>query len=502
MRSIQARIFSMTGDGPAFCGYNRATGGARTECAAQQPMGQDVMSGNDKTRRRRLLAGLCLGLAATLSLLLAESLFRPYVWEGLYFQGWSSETLMQAVSIEDLRDEPLRSLWYLHIQPPLYDGLRAALALPWSRDDPASLLRKVDLALYAVWAVLYGAMGAVVYWWLLAEGCGPVFSGISNVLFLLHPASIFYATLLDTTLLTAFLVLCLFFLLRRVSRGANVPCGLLVASFLALFFTRSLFQWPWIALIAVSLVVMGYPLRKTAIFVCAAGLLVGLYAAKQEYLFHTAGSSFTGYNLCNSIGYHVYYAGYAEQAEPAYRPDPSKPKVLSRLRKINGRINYNNELYLEVNRGLVETYKALMIQATPAYLARNYLGNLKNYLSPSSRYTVHALVDRLSYRTVYDVLFSFPALVILLAAAGGFWYMNANRSERMGGLGLLLPAAFLVFLSVFFEQGENMRFKFFLEPVMFVFIACEARRCMVLAAGRIRSSTAGRRTEGEGKAKG
>jgi len=424
---------------------------------------------NSTSIRHRVLAGCIVGLLAMLALLLLESQFRPLAGEGLYFQRWSSETMMQTVSIEDLRNQPFRSLWYLHIQPPLYDGIRAVLAFLWSSDDSVSMLRHVDRSLYILWAFLYGMMGFVLFWW-LSEITGNAVAFAASLLFLAHPACIFYATLLDTTFLSALLTLCFFYVLWRVKEKHDVAVTVLALSYLALFFTRSIYQWPWLFLLPLSLILMKYPVRKVAVFLCIAGLVVGLYTAKQLYLFDLMGNSFTGYNLCNSIGYHVNYSGYADQAERLQNPDPEKPGVLTRLRKVNGRINYNNEFFLTVNQDLLKKFKSMIFEAPLMYLIKTYGMNTLIYLYPSSQYTDHVIVDRLPQRSVYDRLFSFPVLPVLLILALLYWLKRADKSTLISAIGIFLPAAFIMFICIVFEQGENMRFKFFLEPVLFVFL--------------------------------
>ena len=304
----------------------------------------------------RIIVGLAIGLFSILSLLLLEIHFKPLAKEGLYFQKWSSETMMQTVSIEDLRDEPFRTLWYLHIQPPVLDGIRALMAFFWRSDDSGLMLRHVDSSIYILWAVIYGMMGFVLFWW-LSEMTSIIFSVITSLFFMAHPACILYATLLDTTFLSAFLTLCFFYFLWRIKEGMNVSVPLLVISFLMLFFTRSIYQWPWLLLLPLSLILMRYPFRKMVLFICITGLIVGLYTTKQMYLFHLTSNSFTGFNLCNSIGIGVNYASYAELADPLQIPDPEKPKAITRLKKIDGSINYNNELYLlqsETAAGLLQ----------------------------------------------------------------------------------------------------------------------------------------------------
>jgi hypothetical protein len=44
--------------------------------------------------------------------------------DGLYHQPVTSDALMQALPVVELRDKPFASLWYLHKQPPGYDLIR------------------------------------------------------------------------------------------------------------------------------------------------------------------------------------------------------------------------------------------------------------------------------------------------------------------------------------------------------------------------------------------
>ena len=181
---------------------------------------------NPHFARSRLVVGVSLGVLATVLLLGLEAHFQPLALQGLYFQGYSSEAMMQTVSIEYLRDEPLRTLWYLHIQPPAYDAIRALLAYVWRSNDSMIMLKQVDRTLYFLWALLYGMTGFVFFWW-LSEMTNIKFAAASSLLFLAHPASIFYATFLDTTLLSAFLILCFCYLLWRMKEGSYVPVILL-----------------------------------------------------------------------------------------------------------------------------------------------------------------------------------------------------------------------------------------------------------------------------------
>ena len=55
------------------------------------------------------------------------------------------------------------------------------------------------------------------------------------------------------------------------------------------------------------------------------------------------------------------------------------------------------------------------------------------------------------------------------------WALRTLRTHTLSaGLGILLPGLFVVLVSVLADKGENMRFKFFVEPVMIVFLVSQA----------------------------
>src|SRR5438105_3881482 len=80
-----------------------------------------------------------------------EAYFRRFTGDGLHFQAWTSEFLMQSVSVRELRRAPVESLWYLHIQPPVHNAIRAVLAAIHPRAAGDELIRLVDRDLYHAW---------------------------------------------------------------------------------------------------------------------------------------------------------------------------------------------------------------------------------------------------------------------------------------------------------------------------------------------------------------
>lgn len=420
-------------------------------------------------------AGFAIFLFGLLFMEGLEFLLRPRAVDGLYFQAWSSETLMQTVSIQDLRTAPLVSLYYIHIQPPGLDALRALLVALWPSLAIHDALRNVDSALYFLWAVLFALMGYLVYRWLAAlMGMAPAIIG--SILFLLHPATILYASLLDTTFLSALLILWMMYLLWSIKNGRQVSIVLFAVVVLLLFFFRSNFQLPTILLFLISLWLLRVPARKLLVFTLIVGGIAGVYVAKQYYLFHSfSTSSFAGQNLMWSIGLsRPDYKTYLANPANLQSPEAGLPDVLTRLDKITGDPNFNNINYLRLNQQLLGEYLHA-VRATPAgVLAAAYIENARIYFLPSSAYTGNVLVDPLPWRALYDAIFSYPVLVVLLflAALQSVWNMIRARAFA-SSLALLLPALYVFLTSILGERAENMRYKYFLEPVMYVFLVTQ-----------------------------
>ena len=84
--------------------------------------------------RTRIRVSIGIVLAGILFQAAPRYWMRPYAKEGVYYQDWSSESTMQTLAIEDLRDEPLRSLLNIHMQPPR-SKRGAVLELPGRADQ-------------------------------------------------------------------------------------------------------------------------------------------------------------------------------------------------------------------------------------------------------------------------------------------------------------------------------------------------------------------------------
>jgi hypothetical protein len=318
-------------------------------------------------------------------------------------------------------------------------------------------------------------MGTLLFVW-FSELIGLKAAIVASVLFLLHTASIFYATLLESTFLSSLLILYMYYLLWRIKSGHRVSMALFSIVILALFFFRSIFQLPALFVFTVSLILLKVPARKLLIFILVAGGISGLYILKQYYLFRLIStSSFSGLNLINSIGLkREHYPVYLEDPANLQILDNHLPNTLTRLYKINGEPNFNNINYLNLDRELVNNYLDKIRRMSVWDLSRAYLENARVYFMPSSSYSENVIVDRLPWKPVYDIVFSYPTLLILFLLAGTLSIRKTLQDQNYAtSAALILPGLYIFLVSILFDRGENMRFKFFLEPVLFIFLAAQ-----------------------------
>jgi len=414
--------------------------------------------------------GLVVFAAAFVLLEIIESYLRPTTADGVHFQAWSSETLMQSVSVRELREAPLETLWNLHVQPPLHSAIRAVFAglhgdRPWG-----DLVNDVDRDLYHVWALASAALAALVFAWLRKLGLPRALAAMLSLIWFLHPANLGYATLLDSTLLSALMTVWIIYEVWRLShepRGSLVPLGCAV---LLAYFTRSLYQWPFVAVILGSLALLKVPRRNLVAFGAVLVTVVGLYSLKQALLFGTvATSTLRGTNLVNGIGAKCEVAA---PGQPAPRP-PSSASVLLLPQKTDGSSNLNHLARLDAERELLACFRRNLAERPLASLWTAWKSNFEIYIRPSSAYFPNPIVDRAAWRRPFDDVFSRDNLLWISFVAALLTAARMRRRPR-AALAVLLPVAYVFAVSVTAEHGENMRFKFFLEPALFVWWAASA----------------------------
>lgn len=270
---------------------------------------------------------------------IVESLLRRHAIGGVYFQGLTSETLMQSVSLRELRAAPLESLWYLHVQPPVTNLIRALLLVFHRGESWDEVMRGVDRDLNHVWALAAAALAMLTDAWLRRLRVPGALAALFTLGWLLHPAAFAYATLLDGTLLSALVTTWVLYETWRFGSSDGGSVGRLSAAVLLAYFTRSLFQWPFVLVMLGALVLLRVPRRQLVIFGAVVGLTVCLYSIKQAYLFGTVSTStLQGTNLTRSIGADC---GPIAPVPAAHRARLTAP-VLTEPRKLDGSENFNH----------------------------------------------------------------------------------------------------------------------------------------------------------------
>ena len=418
-----------------------------------------------------------------------QSYMRPHARDGIYFQEWTSDTMMQTVAIEDLSKHPFETLWNIHIQPPGFDTLRAGLASWWSPREGLELLHKVDRSIYTVWIIVSTLLSVTIFMW-LSQTTKAWYAFFATLLFIPHPGVIFYSTLLETSFLSGFLILLTYYFLWRLAKEPSRSVLPVTLAVLSLFFTRSMFQGPWIVLFTLSLLLLRVPLKSITTFVVVCGIVMGSYLTKHYYKFETSSThGWRGLNFCRGINSFERfslppYLNRVKELPAGSDEEKSLPATLVRREKLTGAPNLNHISYVEHNKEIWRYCYEQFRKMSWSHLVSSYRENIEIYFTPSSRYvTPHVIVDTLPWRDGYDKLFSKPILPVALITSLFLALLTTRLRDIPSLVALLLPGLFVLAICVTAEKGENMRMKIFLEPVFYVLIATQGYR-LVSAVGR------------------
>jgi hypothetical protein len=422
-----------------------------------------------------------------------QSYMRPHARDGIYFQEWTSDTMMQTVAIEDLRKHPFETLWNIHIQPPAFDTLRAVLAYWWSPLESHQLLHKVDHSIYTVWAVVGALLSFTIFIW-LSQTTRTSYAFFATLIFIPHPGVIFYSTLLETSFLSGFLILLTYYLLWRLSKNPSESILPVALAVLSLFFTRSMFQGPWIILFTASLVLLRVPFKSIATFMLVCGVVMGCYLTKHYYKFGTLSThGWRGLNFCRGINSFDRfslppYLNRVKELPPGGDEERSLPTTLIRREKLTGAPNLNHISYVEHNAEIWSYCNEHFRKMSWAHLMNSYRENMEIYFRPSSRYvTAHVIVDTIPWRDAYEKIFSHPVLPIAIITSLAFALLTSQLRDIPSLMALLLPGLFIFAICITAEKGENMRMKFFLEPVFYVLIVTQGYRLVSKVWRMVRS---------------
>lgn len=423
------------------------------------------------TLNRSRIALLAVFLISCVYLGMLEHHFRPQAFGGFYFQDSTSDILMQTLPVATLKAQPLTSLYYLHIQPPMLDSIRTLLAVLAPSSNPGSVLRFVDGALYFIWLLLYGVLNALIYAWVTKITKSMAAGIVAAVIWLFHPAPIVYATMLDGTFPSAVLITWMIYEIWLLSKNQGSAIRLGLAASLS-FLTRTVFQWYFAPVLGLSLFLLPIKKQKVILALAIFCAVVFLYCGKQFLLFHTLSTTT--------------YAGYHKTGIIWHTPDKGEmKKYLDRIqakypegaRKI--RDQYNNEITWKQNL----IYNAIFSDKLKddfyynvKQIVKSFKFNFNDYWRPSSHHAVSTIAPHLGWRIVYDWVFSEWRLWMLLVISLITWLIcgkkqGHHRIMRFLSLSVIISYILIItHLSNRLKWTEAGRLKFFLEPVFLVFI--------------------------------
>jgi len=384
-----------------------------------------------------------------------------YWYAGVRFSTDQLGIAIQYLDPELLRTHLVESIWYLHIQPPLYN-LGLGLVLKAAPGHAAIAFHVVYLAL--------GLTEILCLFALVKELGAPRWLawGVA-VLVSASPASILY----ENRLFYDYVVLVLLtgaslLALRLEARPTTGRCLALFGVLAALVLTRSVYQI--VFLVAVLAIVLGLrvvPRRAAVLAALPALLVVSGLMLKNEIVFGSpATSSFIGENLervavtpaplylrrrlvaSGELDPLVLVPNFSPVS--AYRPYVGSPRptgvaALDRVWKSDGKPNFNNATYLDVQRRLLRTSVAFAFHH-PQWYARGIKLATERYFWPPTYPAAIVGVNKYAIGHVEA-----------LSEAG--FYGSTPRLNRVGLLSVLL---FLIALGfggvVTFRPGDPHRF--------------------------------------------
>ena len=253
-------------------------------------------------------------------LALAVCILVRIVLEVRYGLGFDVDVkLWQLVDVELLRDDPLRSLFLMHAQPPLFNALYAlSLRLPEGLGVPF---------LHLVFQATSIVSVALIYLLLRRARVGPVGAAIAAGLFGILPQTLIFESVFNyAPFEVMFLLGGMLLAARYLEEGGVARFAGLCACLVILAFMRSLFHIGWIAVALLAVWSLrswrhGRDSRALAVLVVSLALVSSIYFKNLKLYGAFAASTWEGIAL-------------TQLAAPILPGDPVKfPQVLSDIRQ-------------------------------------------------------------------------------------------------------------------------------------------------------------------------
>jgi len=420
---------------------------------------------------------------------------------GLHLSSWPLYTYWQYLDVNTLKNHLLRGVWYDHAQPPVFN-LFLGIVLKMGGSEStllfAAFLKMISLA--------NGQLIFSILRKISVPGYLPMFAAL---VYLLSPATlIFENELFYTTVVSLFLLIGVYFLIRFTFSGNSWNALGIFFPLTLLCLTRSVYHIIWLIILCAVLLYYfrNKPSYKKLILPSLISILiVGGWYLKNKLIFgHFTSSTWVGMNMARNV-FHDNVPGDSSQIE-AYAPfsrisvyrkflDPRFEENYKGLNdadlleemKNDSFINETEVSYIRVSE-LYQRAGLHYIRTHPGSYAKNVFQSTVLYFTPATVYSL--AVEQSKKIKGYDLLYSLngthfaqnkqqrrilltisaiPKMIIYFLV---FFILIRqcirDRSISAWNLFLMLTIGFVFGVGSFFEHYENMRFRFETEPLFLV----------------------------------
>lgn len=261
--------------------------------------------------RRPWFAPVLVWLAGIAAFWLAigwVQIFSPdWIFEGFKIRAESADSAWQTIRLWEMWSFGPTTLWWEHVYPPLYDGIRFVLMQPETLRGQEPDVLAVDLRLYWLNSILFGLTAMVVYLWVRDLTGSGRWATVGTVLWSAVPASFAFFVLLYQTGLAIAAMAVAFYLLYRFCRARRYAyaAGFLVALLIASL-SRNVVQIHVLLVVVISAFAFWWLARNRRVWMLLVNLglvaLIAFWPARAFFLYGTFDvSTHTGYNRAGAL---------------------------------------------------------------------------------------------------------------------------------------------------------------------------------------------------------
>ncbi len=433
----------------------------------------------------------------------------------LVYSGW------QVLDIKCLESDLLKSLYYLHSQPPFYNLLIGIVV----KISPQYYLVTISI----LYLILSYCIYIMIFYILNFFNIPKPFSFIFATIYILSPEAILYEHWIFYTWFNTFLILLsLFLLIRYQESKSDIYLLLFFIDITILMLTRSMFHLIFLfGIVAILILFNRVKWKRVLILSLIPASIVATLYMKNYLLFGFFGSSsWMGMNLSKVAKYALIDSDiktllsmpYKKKQEKIdakmdelckehklslamckgeflplwlydkeYQKDlPAQYKgiaVLQNKFKSTNNTNFNHYNYIKISKDMQKDSVKLILNHPMSYIDA-VLTSLKNYIKPSwdydflqSNYTkiadlisVYELfytggVIKKRYGLLSTVTVALMSIFILLYT---LYLIYTDKNRAVTAVYMVYIVYFVMIISIMFEVGELNRMRVMSDPLLFV----------------------------------